>query len=455
MADIVIPYTPRPDFLAFHARKQRWAILVAHRRAGKTVASAADLVANAAKHPKPPAGVAPGRYAYIAPLYKQAKDVAWQYFKDLSGPLIQAGLAKANESELRIDYSFNGARIKLYGADNPDALRGLYLDGCDFDEYSQMRPSLWSQVIRPALADRKGWATFKATPKGRNAFYDRWQEALRNPSEWFSLMLKASETGLIDPLELAAAAREMTEDEYAQEFECSFEAAIVGAYYGRDVVRAEQEGRIRAVSYNPALPVDTVWDIGYTDDTVIIFYQVSAGEIHIIDAYASNGQSVQHYCETIKAQPYEYGEHWLPHDAQARQFAAAGRTVLEQMRAEGIKNLKIVPRGQSEQQGILAARQMFPRVWFDEENCEDLLEALRQFQRVWDESRQTFADHPRRDWTNHYADAFRGLAWVWRQRKEPAVPEPALTLTIGGQSTMRFNDLLKESTRRRVGKVLY
>jgi phage terminase large subunit len=195
--------------------------MVCHRRAGKTVATINDLILRTAhcRRSNP-------RGAYIAPLHKQAKDAAWDYLKDYG--LTIPG-AEARESELSLELPYGG-RVRLYGADNPDALRGIYLDEVVLDEYAQMRDGLWSEVIRPALADREGNATFIGTPMGRNAFASLWGRAESDPA-WFSLMLKASESGILPAAELAAARQEMSADQYAQEFECSFDAAVQGTYY--------------------------------------------------------------------------------------------------------------------------------------------------------------------------------------------------------------------------------
>ena len=188
----LVSYTRRPAFRAYHERAQRWAIMVCHRRAGKTVATINDLIGRIGHcRRKSPRG------AYIAPLHKQAKDAAWDYLKEY-GRMIRG--AEVRESELSLELP-NDGRIRLYGADNPDALRGIYLDEVVLDEYAQMRDGLWSEVIRPALADRQGNATFIGTPMGRNAFASLWTRAESDPA-WFSLMLKASESGI-----LPAAAR--------------------------------------------------------------------------------------------------------------------------------------------------------------------------------------------------------------------------------------------------------
>jgi hypothetical protein len=192
---IELPYLPRPHFLSFHARKERFAVLVCHRRAGKTVACINDLIRAAVTCPRPQA-----RFAYLAPYYAQAKDVAWDYLTSYVAPIPGVGV---NISELRVDLP-NGARLRLYGAENAERLRGLYLDGIVIDEPADMDPRVWPEILRPALADREGWAVFIGTPKGRNAFCELWEKAKADPA-WFTLMLKASETGILPAQELAAS----------------------------------------------------------------------------------------------------------------------------------------------------------------------------------------------------------------------------------------------------------
>ncbi|NDB70683.1 MAG: hypothetical protein EB015_22280, partial [Methylocystaceae bacterium] len=200
----VIQYKARPQFKGFHKRKERWACVVAHRRAGKSVACINELIRKAIECP-----LERPRFAYIAPLLKQAKEIAWDYLKHYSAPLKAVG-ASYNESELRIDLP-NGSRVRIYGADNPDSLRGIYLDGVVIDEPAQIRPSLWNEVVRPALSDRAGWAVFIGTPAGKNEFWEISERAQTSP-DWFYLNLKASETGLIADEELRDARSQMGED---------------------------------------------------------------------------------------------------------------------------------------------------------------------------------------------------------------------------------------------------
>jgi len=189
-----LQYRPRPHFLPFHQRTQRFANMVCHRRAGKTVAAVNECVIRGLYTPKRNA-----RYAYVAPFRQQAKEVAWIYLKDAARPFIKSE-RDIRESELRVRL-LNGSWVTLYGSDNPDALRGIYLDGVILDEFGDCRPNLWQEVILPTLADRMGWALMIGTPKGKNAFYDANQNAKIDP-EWYEMTLKASESQILPQSEL-------------------------------------------------------------------------------------------------------------------------------------------------------------------------------------------------------------------------------------------------------------
>lgn len=400
---IELDYSPRPHFQPYHERTQRWSCLVAHRRAGKTVATINDKIKRAIAEAKPD-----GRYAYIAPLYNQAKDIAWSYLKHYAGPILATA---PNETELRVDL-LNGARIRLYGADNPDRLRGIYLDGVTLDEFGDMKPSIWTDVLRPALSDRKGWATFIGTPKGKNAFWDVWQNALSD-SGWFSLMLKASETNLIAGDELEEARRQMGEDQYAQEYECSFEAAIRGAFYAEELRRAEADGRIGRVPIDRAVPVHTAWDLGITDSTAIWFIQCVGKERRLVDYYEASGVGLDHYAQVLKDKGYLFGDHYFPHDAQAKELGT-GMSRVETLRGLGIK-AEVVPAA-NVMDGINATRRMLDQCWIDKARCERGLEALKQYRREYDDNLKDWKARPLHDWTSHGADALRTFATGFADR---------------------------------------
>jgi phage terminase large subunit len=397
---VPVDYRPRRQFVAFHRRWQRFACIVTHRRAGKTVACIHDLHRGATRSQK----LRP-RYAYLAPFLRQSKAVAWDYLRAAIEPARAAG-ARAHESELRIDY-VNGGQVRLYGADNPDAMRGIYLDGVVLDEYADMDPRVWSQIIRPALADRQGWAVFIGTPKGRNAFFELWRRAQSEPG-WFSMMLKASETGLIPESELESARRDLTEEQYAQEFECSFGAAVVGSYYGKLMMRAEAEQRIVPVPYDPAALVWTSWDLGIRDATAIWFAQVIGREIRVIDYYEASGVDLGHSVREIVSRPYVYAGHIVPHDAQAKELGT-GKSRLEVLANLGLEHITLAPLHRIED-GINAVRMLLPRCWFDQAKCARGLDALKLYRADYDDKLKALRPHPVHDWTSHAADAFRYLA---------------------------------------------
>lgn len=430
---ITIPYRPRDQFNGFHDRDKRWSCIVAHRRAGKTVACINDLIRRAFQDNKDH-----GRYAYVAPFFSQAKAVAWDYLLRYTD-LVRTS---ANVSELQVEL-LNGARIRLYGADNPDALRGLYLDGVVLDEVADMRPRVWGEIIRPLLSDRKGWAVFIGTPRGKNEFWSIYRQS--QAPEWFSLVLKASQTGIVDPQELAESAKTMSEDQYLQEWECSFEAAILGAFYGRELRQLEESGRITEVPYEKAVPVHTAWDLGYTDDTAIWWYQVVRGEVRFLRHYAASGLGMDDYLTMVKELPYKYGNHYLPHDAKAKTLAARGKSIQEMARDALGNSVRIVP-DLSVQDGIQAARAMLQRAWFDV-GCEEGIEALRQYQREWDEDKKAFRERPRHDWTSHTADAFRMAAVAWKEEaKPPQRQDPKW------KESQTINEIIADLRRKRLNR---
>jgi phage terminase large subunit len=420
---IVIPYLPRYQFKPYHDRTERFAKLVAHRRFGKTVGCVNDMIkaALSATRANPPP-----RFSYVAPTYTQAKDIAWGYLKHYSAPI--PGL-KVSESELWIEYP-NGARVRLYGADNYDRMRGLYNDGVTIDEPAQMDPRAWPEVIRPTLSDYHGWGTFIGTPQGRDWFYhvDRDDKGQEIP-DWFRLTLKASETGVINLEELESLKQGLSEEQYAQEFECSFEAAIVGAYYGRLMTQAEADNRITGVPYEPTALVWTAWDLGIRDSTAIWWAQVVGREIRIIDYYEASGVDLGHYVREISNKPYQYGGHIVPHDAQAKELGT-GKSRTEVLESLGLRNLTVAPMHRVED-GINAARVFIPKCWFDANKCARGLEALKLYRAEYDEKLQSLKPRPVHDWASHGADAFRYLAMTLDHVASPMTITPKLR--VGGR----------------------
>lgn len=430
MAKVVeIPYKPRPLQLEVHElrRRHRFVVLVCHRRFGKTVLGVNELQRSAltVKKPRPRAG-------YVAPTYRQGKAVAWDYFQFYCRPIPDV---QVNQSELRVDYP-NGGQARIYGADNPDSLRGIYLDDVVLDEYGLHPPQTYTEVLAPALVDRGGRALFMGTPNGKNQFWEIAQHAKERVAakdpEWMYAEYKVSQTGLLDQSYLAQARAVMTADEYAQEFECSWEAAVKGAIYAKELEAARLGGRVTGVAHDPALPVDTDWDLGIGDSMAIWFSQSTrGGEIRLIDYLEGSGEGFPYYANALKAKGYVYGKHWAPHDIQVRELSS-GRSRLEVARSQGIK-FEVTPRlhtniGQEVEEGIHAVRMLFPRCWFDAVKCKAGLEALQHYRRDYNQKLDEFKATPVHDWASHGADAFRGLAVRHRipamKREEMAVAMP-------------------------------
>ena len=401
--DVKIPYKPRALQAEMHNSLKRWNVLVMHRRFGKTVFAVNQLIKTTLTCPLPRP-----RTAFVAPTFAQAKRIAWDYVKYYASVIPGVTF---NETELRADFP-NGGRLMLLSAENPDALRGIYLDECVFDEFGMQNPRVWGEVVRPALSDRQGSACFLGTPAGHNHFFDLLDTArgqiAEGSEDWYFKICKASETGIVKPEELDAAKAQMTPEQYEQEYECSFTAAIIGAYYGKLLGDAEEDGRITRVPYDPMYPVHTAWDLGINDSTAIWFAQIfRGGAVNVIDYYESSGVGLDHYADILTKKDYNYGDHLAPHDIEVRELGS-GKSRLETAFSLGIR-FKVIPK-MKVADGINAARMMLPRCYFDRDKTAEGLDMLRQYRQEWDDKKRSFRDAPRHDFTSHAADAFRYLA---------------------------------------------
>jgi hypothetical protein len=395
---------------------------VAHRRAGKTVALINDLIDASLRCTLPSP-----RHAYVAPYFAQAKDVAWGYLKRYTANIPGA---RTHEGELRVDLP-GDRRVRLYGADNYERLRGIYLDGVVLDEYGDMDPRAWSDVIRATLADRQGWAAFAGTPKGLNHFAELCERAQHDP-DWTFLRLRASETRILPQSELDAARREMSQDRYDAEFECSFEASMVGAYFGREMRQADAEGRICRVPIEPGVAVDTWWDLGIRDAMAIWFTQTIGREVRCIDYLENSGEGLPWYAKALQERGYVYGTHNAPHDIAVKELGT-GRSRLDVAADLGIRFVA-VPRVADKADSIEAARTFLAKVWFDRERTERGRLALVSYHKTWDERRKVFASAPEHDWASNGSDAFQQLAMGHRfaTPKKPAVAAPRRMMQAGG-----------------------
>ena len=403
MAEVIeIAYKPREQQIAIHEAvdKHRFTVVVAHRRMGKSVCAINHLIKAAIECQKPNP-----RFAYIAPTYAQSKRVAWDYLLEFTRPLG----AVANISELRVD--FWGRRISLYGSDNADSLRGQYFDGVILDEIGDQNPKIWNEVIRPALADRNTdeaptWCLFIGTPKGRNHFAD-FRDRAKTAEGWTLLEFKASQTGILAEKELRDARKEMGDDKYNQEFECSFNAAVEGSYYGKLLNDLEEKGRLCDITRDDLCRTYVAWDLGMGDSTALWVAQATGQEVRLMDYVENHGQGLDWYVNWLKENKWEKAEQLLPHDVEVRELGT-GKSRLEVLREAGL-DVRVLPR-LSVDDGIQAVRRLLPRCWFNMPQVKQGLDCLRNYRRDYDEKRNVFFDKPMHDWASHGSDSFRYLA---------------------------------------------
>lgn len=403
----------------------RHAELIWHRRFGK------DEVclhwAAIAAHQRP------ATYWHMLPMASQARKAIWDAVNPHTG---KRRIDEAFPHELRETTLNNEMMIKfkvgstwqVVGSDNFNSLVGSPPAGIVYSEWALANP-MSRAILRPILKENKGWQLFITTPRGNNHAKTTFEAAKRDPDA-FAEKLTAIDTGTFTAAELEKERQSYIDDFgedagdalFRQEYLCDWDAAILGAYYGKEMRQALADGRITEVPYDPSLPVHTAWDIGFTDDLVIWFFQIHRGEIRLIDYYSAAGQSPESIAAVVHAKPYEYGDHYLPWDAVPKTFASAGKSTVEQLWALGIK-CKIVPN-LSVQDGIQAVRKMLNRCYWDATNCATGVESLIQYQREYDPDRRIFKDKPLHNWTSHGADAFRMLAIAWRDIAETTKPPP-------------------------------
>jgi len=371
-----------------------------------------DLIRAAARNQR---SYPPPRYSFVAPTYAQAKDVAWNYLKHYTAPI--RGLA-ISESELWVQYP-TGARVRLYGADNYDRMRGLYNDGVVVDEPGQVDPRAWPEVIRPTLSDFSGWVTFIGTPRGKDWFYkvDRDDNGKELPG-WFRLILKASETAVLPQSELDSARNDMSDDQYQREYECSFTAGVSGAYFSRLLEQAKQQGRIGKVAADPLLPLRAFFDIGgagaKADAMSIWIVQWVAQEIRVLDYCEGVGQVLAYYVNWLRERSYDKIECYLPHDGVVTNNIT-GKRYEDHLRDAGF-SVRVIPNQGSGAAAarIEAVRRLAPKLWFNAATTEAGRDALGYYHERRDENRSVGLG-PEHDWSSHAADAFGLMAICYKE----------------------------------------
>jgi phage terminase large subunit len=359
------------------------------------------------------------QYAFIAPTYKQAKRIAWKILKDIARVIPGCN---PNEAELTMTYP-NGSIIFLAGSENIDSLRGVPLWGGGQDESSQQPSNLFSEVISKCLADHLGYWIWGGTPKGKNQFFRTFENGQANPND-FTVIFKTiddtlrEESGpVVENLRRALAddkklveIGEMTEDEFQQEWYCSFNASVKGAYYAKQVSDLINSGRFKPVPYDENLAVHTVWDLGIGRNLAIGFYQKTHTELRMIDYWqGTNQEGIAQAAKVLQDKPYLYGKHFAPHDVRTPEIST-GKTRLDTAKEYGIE-FAVVPKVGVDD-GIDRGRKMFGKLFVSSNTCGEWMDAMGQYRQEWDEHKGMFIEKPYHDWTSHKADIHRYAALV-------------------------------------------
>jgi hypothetical protein len=316
------------------------------------------------------------------------------------------------------------------GSDRYNSLVGAGVAGVVFSEWALANPSAWG-YIRPMIEENNGWAVFITTPRGHNHAKAMYDMARHNP-RWFAEISTVANTGALSPAQLDESLREYValygeevgRAQFEQEYHCSFNAAILGAFYSREMLSVRNERRVAEIAPLPGRPVHTAWDLGVRDSTAIWWFQLIGAQIFVLDFYMAHGAGVEHYAEICQAKGWQRGIDYVPHDAKVREWGS-GKTRLETMRELGL-NPQLVPMA-TKLDGIEAVRKTLPLCVFHPRCEEHGITALEQYRREWDDERKTFCDNEVHDWTSHAADAFRYLSLAWRaapQRIEPPEIKP-------------------------------
>ena len=391
-------------------------IAIWHRRAGKDDVLLDAMRTLALKDP--------GTYWHCFPEQKQARKAIWngvnghtgkrRIFEAFPEPIIK----RMQDDDMFIELN-NGATFQLIGSDRYDSTVGSGPKGVGYSEWALSNPAAWA-YHQPMIRETKGFAAFITTPRGRNHAKTMYDSA--TGKGWFRQLLTIEDTGALSADDIAEARQEyvdlygldMGQSLFAQEYMCDFNAAILGAFYAREMAAVRGEGRIDAIEAMTDRPVHRAWDIGVRDDTSIWWFQVVAGQVFVLDCYSTNGVGVDHYAEVIEQRAVEHGwQHgsdFVPHDAKVKEWGT-GRTRVETMQSYGLNPVVVPQAGLLD--GINAARRTIPRCVFHP-RAEAGVSALEQYRREWDDDKKVFKANPLHDHNSHLADAFRYLSLAWK-----------------------------------------
>jgi phage terminase large subunit len=404
------------------------AICVWHRRAGKDKCFCNFV----AKKMMERVGI----YYYVFPTYNQGRKALWENF-DRDGFRMLDHFPKQlrygiKNDEMMIQFihptkreddgtASPGSIFRVIGSDNVDTIVGTNPIGVVFSEYSLQDPRAWD-FLRPILAENGGWAVFNFTPRGKNHGFQLLQTAKKHPERWYTSILTVDDTQAVSPEVLEQEKEELydatgSDAHFLQEYYVSFDAPVVGAYFGKQMMDADRDKRITRVPWEADVPVDTFWDLGMNDTTAIWFVQTVGRELRIIDYLENSGEGLTFYAKELGKKPYVYGRHFAPHDIEVRELGS-GVSRRDTAAKLGI-NFRVVPRMKMKEDGIDAARKILPRCWFDEVKCERGINALRSYEKEFDEKNKTYKDHPLHNWASNGADAFQQFGIAYQPPADP------------------------------------
>ncbi len=405
-------FTPRfyqlPILQALDSGIKR-AVWCAHRRSGKDVTIFNWCIKELAK--------TTCTCFYVMPTYSQAKKVIWDAVNNDGFRILdyvpKELVAQKNAQEMKIRFT-NGSLLQLIGSDNIDSLMGTNPKIVVFSEYALQDPAAWD-YIRPILKVNGGYAIFISTPRGRNHFFDLYRTA-QVTEGWFAQKLSIEDTNVLTKEDVKQEMVEgMSEELALQEYYCSFDRGIEGSYYGKLMNRMVEEGRVTKLYYDRSKLVCTAWDLGWDDDTAVVFFQVSGNSVNILDCHSDNNKTLSYWADFIKSKPYKYDKHLFPHDVEQIDGLGSGCTRKELLEDLGIEvttvgrndNNRLLPIAD----GIESLKALMDsRILICSENCKPLIKALEMYHKDWDEKHKVYSNKPRHDWSSHYADCARYMA---------------------------------------------
>jgi hypothetical protein len=377
---------------------------------------------------------------HFLPEYAQARKALWDMVNPHTGKrrieesFPGALIETMRDHEMFIKFK-NGSTWQLAGSDNYNAIVGTSFVGMAHSEYALADPSAQS-YFSPMLRENGGWEAFITTPRGKNHAHRMFKYGEKQQAagkDWFAQRMTVGESKAVATSELqedleqkqALYGEDFGRSLWLQEWYCEWDASVPGSIWGDCLDRAQREARIGVVPIEPGVAVFTAWDLGWTDQTAIWWFQIALGAIRVVDYYEGSFKEIPVYAQLLrekaKERGFRYGQHWLPHDARARTVAAGGKSIQQQMVNEKVGDIRIAPR-LDHVDGIQAARATFPHVWIDSERCEKGIEILRSYCYEWDEEKRTFSTTPKHDFASHGASAWRTLALSWKPPKGPPKP---------------------------------